>query len=61
MISIFMLLVGIALVIGTLVSVFVSISQTPENLQGFYGFFYTIISLTGFIGGIALVVFSFLS
>ncbi len=61
MMTIIMLIIGIALVLGTIGSLFGSVSRTPENLRGFYGAFYTIISLTGFIGGIALVVFSFLS
>lgn len=59
MTTIMMLLAGIALIIGTLISAFCSITRTPENLRGFYGFFYAIISLGGLIGGIALVVFSF--
>ena len=58
---IMMLLAGIALIIGTLISVFCSVTKTPVNLRGYYGFFYTIISLGGLIGGIALVAFSFLS
>ena len=59
--SIAMLITGIALIIGTLFSVFFSLTltRTPDNLQGFYGFFYAIISLGGLIGGIVLVVFSF--
>ena len=61
MTHILMLLAGIALIIGTIISVICSVTKTPDNLRGFYGAFYTIISLTGFIGGIALVVFSFLS
>ena len=61
MTSIIMFLAGIVLFIGTLVSIFCSITRTPENLRGFYGFFYFIISLGGLIGGVALVVFSFLS
>lgn len=59
--SIIMLLAGIILFILTLVSVFCSVTKTPENLRGFYGFFYLIIALGGLIGSIALVVFSFLS
>ena len=60
MMTIITLLAGIALIIGTLASVFCSITRTPGNLRGFYGFFYSIISLTGFIGGIALVSLSFI-
>ena len=61
MMTIIMIIIGIELILGTIGSLFGSISRTPENLRGFYGFFYTIISLTGLIGGISLVVFSFLS
>ena len=61
MITIIMLIIGIALILGTIGAFIGSISKTPENLRGFYGFFYSIISLGGLIGGIALVAFSFLS
>ena len=61
MTSIIMFITGIVLIVGTLISIFSSLSRTPENLRGFYGFFYTIIALTGLIGGIVLVVFSFIS
>ena len=55
------LIIGIALVVGTLVSVGYSVSQTPENLRGFYGFFYAIISLAGLVGGVVLAVSYFIS
>jgi hypothetical protein len=61
MTKIIMLIAGIALILGTIGSLIGAISKTPENLRGFYGFFYTIISLTGLIGGIALIVFSFIA
>ncbi|MBE6577816.1 MAG: hypothetical protein E7653_06735 [Ruminococcaceae bacterium] len=61
MTSIITLLVGIALIIGTIISVISSLSRTPDNLRGFYGLFYSIISLSGFIGGIALVALYFIS
>lgn len=61
MTKIIMLIVGIALILGTIGSFIGSISKTPENLRGFYGFFYSLISLTGLLGGIALIVFSFVS
>ena len=61
MTKIIMLIAGIALVLGTIGSFIGSISKTPENLRGFYGFFYSIISLTGLIGGISLIVFSFIA
>ena len=56
-----MLIAGIALILGTIGSFIGSICKTPENLRGFYGFFYSLISLTGLIGGIALIVFSFIA
>ena len=61
MTNVIMLLAGIALIVGTIISVISSVTRTPENLRGFYGFFYAIISLGGLIGGIALVAFSFLA
>jgi hypothetical protein len=61
MMTIIMLIIGIALVLGTIGSLFGSVSRTPENLRGFYGFFYSLISLTGLIGGSALIVFSFIA
>ena len=58
---ILMSLMGIALIIGTVISIIYSVVKTPDHLRGFYGAFYAMVSLTGFIGGIALIVFSFLS
>lgn len=60
MMTIIMFIIGIALVLGTIGSFIASIRKTPGNLRGFYGFFYSMISLTGLCGGAALVVFSFL-
>ena len=60
MINIIALIVGIVLVIGTIVSVVSSIGNTPDNLRGFYGGFYAIISVFGLIGGIVLILLSFL-
>ena len=56
--SIIMLVAGIALILATVASIISSVIKTPVNLRGFYGFFYTLISLSGIIGGIALIVFS---
>ena len=53
------LLVGIALVLFSVVSVIVSIIRTPENLRGFYGVMFGVISLAGVVGGIVLIVTSF--
>lgn len=60
MMSIIMLILGVLLIMGTLISVIYSATQTPDNLQDFYGLFYGIISSGGFIGGFALVVFALL-
>ena len=59
MTSIIMFIAGIILIIGTIASVIFSVFKTPINLRGFYGAFYTVISLAGFLGGIALTVISF--
>ena len=61
MIKLIMILLGVCLVIGTGGAFIKSISETPENLRGFYGFFYTIISIFGVIGGIALIVFGLMA
>lgn len=53
------IIIGLVLIIGTIASLAYSISQTPDNLTGFYGFFYGLISLGGFIGGIALIATAF--
>ena len=60
MITIIMLILGIALVIGTIAALIRAVCETPENLRGFYGVFYTLISIGGVIGGIALSVLAFM-
>ena len=59
MTKIIMLMAGIALVLGVIISTIISVCKTPINLRGFYGFFYSLISLAGIVGGILLIVFSF--
>ena len=61
MTKIIMLITGIALILGVITSIIYSICKTPGNLRGFYGFFYALISLGGIIGGILLIVFSFVA
>ena len=56
-----MLTAGIALILGVITSIIYSLCKTPGNLRGFYGFFYTLISLGGIIGGILLIAFSFVA
>ena len=53
------LILGIVLIIGTIAAIVYAINETPDNLVGFYGFFYFLISLAGFIGGVALVLSAF--
>ena len=60
MINIIAFIVGIALVIGTVISLVSSVRKTPINLRGFYGGFYTIISVFGLIGGVGLFSLSFI-
>jgi hypothetical protein len=57
-INVVALIVGIILVVGTIASVVCSIGKTPDNLRGYYGGFYAIISLFGFLGGIGLIILS---
>ena len=59
MINILALVIGIILVVGTVASFISSIDKTPNNLRGFYGGFYAIISLFGLLGGIGLILMSF--
>ena len=42
--NIVLLLIGIAVVLFSIISVFVCISRTPDNLQGFYGLMFWIIA-----------------
>ena len=53
-------IIGILLIAGTVISVLSSVNQTPDNLRGFYGGFYSLISIFGLLGGIALVLLSFM-
>ena len=54
------LIVGIILIVAAVGSVIASISRTPDNLQGFYGAMFWIISLAGILGGIILSVTAFI-
>ena len=56
--QIFMLLAGIALILATFGSFIWSAFKTPRNLRSFYGFFYTLIALSGLVGGSLLTLFS---
>ena len=53
------IIIGLVLIVGTIASLIYSVSRTPDNLAGFYGFFYGLISLSGFLGGIALIASAF--
>lgn len=55
-----MFVLGLVLIVATVISLIYSFSQTPDHLSGYYGAFYTLISLGAFIGGVALIIFSFL-
>ncbi len=55
------LIVGIVLIIFTISMVIVSVSKTPDNLRGFYGAMFWLISLGGILGGLYLVVAYFIA
>ncbi len=57
--TILMLVAGILLIVGAIVTTIVCIARTPENLQGFYGAMFWSIAIVAIIGGVALIVFSF--
>jgi hypothetical protein len=58
MTQIVMLLAGIALILGTIGSFIWSVFKTPDHLRGYYGFCYTLIALSGLVGGSLLILFS---
>ena len=51
-----MLILGICLVLFAIISVLVCIHRTPDNLRGFYGTMYWILSIGSFIGGTVLII-----
>ena len=53
-------IIGIFLVVGTGASRISSLCKTPKNLRGYYGDFYSIISVFGFLGGVGLIALSFM-
>lgn len=53
-------IVGAVLALLSVVSVIVCTIKTPSNLRGWYGVKFSICALPGIIGGVLLVVFSFL-
>lgn len=52
------LIIGILLIVASAISLIVSILRTPENLRGFYGIMYVVLTLLAVAGGIALIVSS---
>ena len=60
MLNIISLIVGIIILVGTPISSLSSRSNTPRNLRGYYGDFYAGISVFGLLGGIGLIILSFL-
>lgn len=55
------IIIGIILIILSVLAVVLSLKNTPDNLMGFYGKMFWVISATGIIGGIVLVVFGTLT
>lgn len=58
--NIITLILGIVIILFAIGAVIGSVIRTPENLRGFYGLMFAVIALGGIIGGIVLIVFSFL-
>ena len=58
--SIITLLAGILLIVGTILAFVFGECKTPSHLRGYYGKSYGWRSLFGIIGGIALIVISFI-
>ena len=56
-----MIILGIALLLGTIAAFIGAISKTPDNLRGFYGTFYILLALGGLVGGVMLIVSTFFS
>ena len=54
------LIVGIVLIAGTAGSLISSVLRTPGNLRGYYGGFYSLLSVFGFLGGVGLTIVSFM-
>jgi hypothetical protein len=48
-------LIGIIIIIATVISFIISITRTPENLRGFYGLWYFIISVIAIIAAVLLI------
>ena len=49
------LIIGILLILYAIGSVAFCVIRTPENLRGFYGVMYTIISIGSLVGGVCLL------
>lgn len=55
------LIIGIVLIVFAVAATIWSVARTPDNLRGFYGVMFWVIALAGIIGGVTLIVFSFLN
>ncbi len=51
---------GIVLIVACIGILLLCIKKTPDNLRGFYGKMFLAISTIGFLGGILLIVTSFI-
>lgn len=51
------LIIGILLIVCTIIALIVSLRRTPENLTGYYGVMYWILSIIAVIGGVCLIIF----
>lgn len=50
------IIIGILLIVGAVISVLISVNETPRNLKGFYSKFYWLIAVLAIIGGIYVII-----
>lgn len=53
------IIIGIVILLFSVISVIACVGRTPENLRGWYGMMFAIISLGGIVGGICLILSGF--
>lgn len=49
------IIIGIVVLAFSLISGFVCVGRTPENLRGWYGTMFWLIAIGGIIGGVCLI------
>ena len=49
-------LIGLAIILFSIISVIVSVVRTPDNLRGWYGVMFGIIAIGGIVGGVCIMI-----